>query len=255
MKKDDITIANSSWNRNPHFDNPLQFADINADFTLKGSEKDIAVYLKSTDELIAMHSSGKLEAIMKSWTGKRMGVFFWGEFSDLKEHSTKLLSSAQKYNVPIIAAIDKPTSWGLVEKYLMGENVWIGDTKELPRPRLICVGGAGAKDFCVKGLEGRLKIESIKYFDVFAAVRDGKPYPDIIKEQSEKFKYFGIHYLKQGLAALDPPTEKLLRDVCESSGAIYRSDSEKQLRQGLEALADALWKRFLSDIDKQFDHN
>ncbi len=249
MKSDNVMKTKKCWDTSPQSTMKIEYVDDqNADFMANGS----AAYAKTTEDLIYTQNSGKLEPLMKSWAGKRMAIFFFGEWPDLKESAVKILSLSQKHNIPVIAAIDRPTAWGLIERYLLGENVWIGDTSTITQPRLESVGGANGKDWSLSGLPGRLKIDSIKYIDVLAAVRDAHPYPDVIQESCKRFKYYGVYYLDQNIAQ-DRPTIADLKTACETNGAMFKTGNEKQLRSGLQDLATGLWKRFLSDIENQFD--
>ncbi|MHB8202726.1 MAG: hypothetical protein ACYDHG_03360 [Desulfomonilaceae bacterium] len=248
---------------------PEQYVDLEGgvDYAPKGQETEVGAILRSIDELTASEVSGQLKAQMKRGsTMKRFAIFVtasWDELSRVEFRGDRepggfcaqLLNWSQDFDIPVICGETRKGCCKLIERYFAGESLWIGDIQSIPMPPVLSIGVSGmVKQNTIQGLQGKLLFHSIKYYDVYDAVRNGKTYPQIIKENAKKYKYFGLFYLKQKFEG-DKEAEALLKDACLQSGSLYAS-GEIGLATTWAAEASipaGLWQRFLSDCDSQFN--
>ena len=265
MNKQQIMAINDNLTWRAKFDMDHVYQQLKfGDFSIVNQEDKIGAIIYDLPKLRADLQSGQLEKKMVlSKDKERFGFFVsasWAEIGreDLCDDrqpggfAAKLLNISQKHDRQVIAGGDKPTTLSLIERFLCGDDVWIGPITDLPMPPMIQVGGFDGKFWSLRGLEGKLKLEFIKYVDLVFAVRDGQTYPGMIREQGSKFKYFGLFYLKQSIPQ-DKEAEQSLREACESIGASFATETEGiKVRPVQRALADSLWRRFLADVDLQF---
>ena len=128
-------------------------------------------------------------------------------------------------------------------------------------PPLIDLRTSGqAKQYSLKGLEDRLLFNSIKLIDIYWAVKNGTTYPRIVRDNAKKYKYFGLFYLKQPQMwssipePQDVEAERSLREVCAQTGSLFATENEGVNARIVEnSVPQGLWRRFLKDVDKQFN--
>lgn len=240
--------VNFPWNKGPNIKKPFEFASLNVD-AMCGNNFGL---LKKTEELSYLVGSGGLESQAKSLKGNRFAVFFLGEPRDFQDVTTaKLLCLSQKYNFPVIDAPDQSTAWNKIEAFLGGENVPIADFSDRPRPRLQNL--SGDKFWVLDGTQGSMKISSLKYIDLYWQEREQKPWANIITEEGPKYRYYAVLYMLQAIPE-DKEAVKGLKAACEQAGSMFRTTSEKDLRNDLYRFGDDIWKRFLNDIKNQFSN-
>jgi hypothetical protein len=172
------------------------------------------------------------------------------EGSVMTDTKAKLLCLSQKFDFRVIAVPDHTTGWNKIESFLDGQNVPVGDISTLPCPRLQSVGGELFSS--LDGMQGVMKLTSLKYIDLFWADKEHKPYPEIIAEESPRYRYYGVLYMLQGIPE-DKAAMQSLKNACEAAGAMFRTTTEKTLRVDRYAFAESIWKRFLADIAAQFN--
>ena len=265
MKKQQILAINDELTWRAKFDMDHVYQQLKlADFSIVNMEDKIGSILYELPELRAdLQSSNFEKKMVLSKSYERFAFFVTASWAEIGREdlcndrqpgglAAKLLNISQKHDRQVIAGGDKPTTLSLIERFVCGDSIWIGPVTDLLMPPMIQVGGFDGKFWSLRGLEGKLKLEFIKYIDCVMAIRDGQTYPSIIREQGSKFPYFGIFYMKQGLLQ-DREAEQSLREACESIGASFATESEGiKVRPAQRALADSLWRRFLADVDSQF---
>ena len=247
MKSDNIIKAHRRFNQGPDFKGDTTFQDQNYDFILN----DSFVLFGAPEELDYMTTSGTLEGKAKSLQGKRLGVFVLGEPREYKESFPRTLCLSQKHGFPVIPVPDKTTAWGKIESFLNKEPSSNADFSNTPQPRLQSIGGAQEKWWTLDGLQGALKLTSLKFIDLFWAEKEHKSYPAIIAEEAPRYRYYSVLYMNQGIPE-DKQAVESLRAACESAGAMFRTTTEKMLRVDLHTFGADMWKKFLADIDAQF---
>lgn len=267
MKKFGISISDQCLYRST-FDAESQYMLLGiGDFALWGQENQVACALRQLDELQASLPSGELEDLLKKAASlKRFAIFVMSSWAELGQldlcgdrrpgaFTARLLSLTQTYNIPVICGESRKGCYALIERYLAGEDIWPGDFKQTPLPPILRVGSGMPKRNTMRGLEDRVEFHSLKYMDVFWAIKNGTTYPKIIRETSKKFKYFGLFYLKQGIPE-DIGAESALREACEQTDSVFATEQENVNARIVEySVPQALWRRFLSDVDNQFNHH
>lgn len=248
MKSNDKIKLNLVRRQDPGFKREIEWVDgLNADCVFNNNH----VYIKTPEEFAYWLTSGKLESTAKSLQGQRMAVILLGEPRYVAEHTPRALCLAQRHKFWIESVTNIAAAWRGAESFFNNEPVSNTDFSNTPQPRLQSIGGAQEKWWTLDGLQGALKLTSLKFIDLYWAEKEHESYPAIIAEEAPRYRYYAVLYMTQGIKE-DKAAIESLRTACEQAGAMFRTTTEKTLRVDLHQLGTDMWKRFLADIDSQF---
>ncbi|MGO8880653.1 MAG: hypothetical protein ACLPVO_16470 [Desulfomonilaceae bacterium] len=164
-----------------------------------------------------------------------------------------ILDLMRNTKVPVIPA-PQDTAFGLIERFLEGEELWIGDITGLPTPPAVGVDLLN-HSFSLRGLESVVRVEQLKLIDFVQEQRNEAGYCAKLAKLHEEFPYLGCVYYRQGLQEDHEPV-RLLTDFCRETSIDFDVPVAGSFcRWAREDMLGRMWQRFLSDVAAQFNKN